>query len=35
MLRKEMDKAVKALDFDAAATLRDELLEIEQRIKNY
>jgi excinuclease ABC, B subunit len=35
MLRKEMDKAVKALDFDAAATLRDELLEIERRIKNY
>ena len=35
MLRKEMDKAVKALDFDSAAALRDELLEIEQRIKNY
>ncbi|MBO4503232.1 MAG: excinuclease ABC subunit UvrB [Bacteroidales bacterium] len=35
MLRKEMDKAVKVLDFDAAATLRDELLEIERRIKNY
>ena len=34
-LRKAMDKAVKALDFDAAASLRDELLEIEQRIKNY
>ena len=35
MLRKEMDKAVKALDFDAAAALRDELLDIESRIKNY
>ncbi len=34
-LRKAMDKAVKALDFDAAASLRDELLEIERRIKNY
>ncbi|MBQ4442486.1 MAG: excinuclease ABC subunit UvrB [Bacteroidales bacterium] len=33
--RKAMDKAVKALDFDAAASLRDELLEIERRIKNY
>ena len=34
-LRKAMDKAVKAFDFDAAASLRDELLEIERRIKNY
>lgn len=34
-LRKEMDKAVKDLDFDAATSLRDEILAIEQRIKNY
>ncbi len=34
-LRKEMDKAVKDLDFDVATSLRDEILAIEQRIKNY
>lgn len=34
-LRKEMDKAVKDLDFDAATSLRDEIFAIEQRIKNY
>lgn len=34
-LRKEMEKAVKALDFDAAADLRDRIKEIEQRLKEY
>ena len=34
-LRKEMTKAVKDLDFDVATSLRDEILAIEQRIKNY
>ena len=34
-LRKEMEKAVKALDFDAAAELRDRIKEIEQRLKEY
>ena len=35
MLRKEMEKAVKDLDFDTAATLRDEIIRVEQRIKEY
>ena len=35
MLRKEMDKAVKDLDFDRATELRDEVIRIEQRIKEY
>ncbi len=34
-LRKEMEKAVKALDFDAAVNLRDRIMQIEQRLKNY
>lgn len=34
-LRKEMDKAVKDLDFDAAASIRDQLLEVDQLIKEY
>lgn len=34
-LRKEIDKAVKQLDFDTAAALRDRLLEVEKRIKEY
>lgn len=34
-LRKEMDKAVKELDFDAAAYLRDRLIEVDRRIKDY
>ncbi len=34
-LRKEMEKAVKALDFDAAADLRDRIKEIERRLKEY
>lgn len=34
-LRKEMDKAVKELDFDTATALRDEILAINDRIKNY
>ncbi len=34
-LRKMMDKAVKDLDFDTAKTLRDEVIRIEQRIKEY
>ncbi len=34
-LRKELDKAVKALDFDTAITLRDKIKEVEGRIKNY
>jgi excinuclease UvrABC nuclease subunit len=32
-LRKEMEKAVKALDFMQAAQLRDEIKEIEAMIK--
>ena len=34
-LRKEMEKAVKALDFDKAILLRDRIKEVEERIKNY
>lgn len=34
-LRKDMDKAVKELDFDAAANIRDQLLEVERLIKAY
>lgn len=34
-LRKEIDKAVRQLDFDAAAVLRDRLFEVEKRIKEY
>jgi excinuclease ABC subunit B len=34
-LRKEMEKAVKALDFMQAAQLRDEIKEIEIMIKEY
>ncbi|MBO7492354.1 MAG: excinuclease ABC subunit UvrB [Bacteroidales bacterium] len=34
-MRKEMEKAVKALDFDAAIKLRDKIKEVEERIKNY
>ncbi len=34
-LRKEMEKAVKALDFDAAADLRDRIMVIEKRLKEY
>ncbi len=34
-LRKGMEKAVKALDFDAAADLRDRIKEIEKRLKEY
>lgn len=34
-LRKEMDQAVKELDFDKATKLRDELFALNQRIKNY
>ena len=34
-MRKEMEKAVKALDFDAAIKLRDRIKEVEERIKNY
>ena len=34
-LRKEMEKAVKALDFDKAIILRDRIKEVEERIKNY
>ena len=35
MLRKEMEKAVKDLDFDRATELRDQVIRIEQRIKEY
>ena len=35
MLRKEMEKAVKDLDFDTATSLRDQVIRIEQRIKEY
>lgn len=34
-LRKDMDKAVKELDFDAAASIRDQLLEVDRLIKAY
>ncbi|MBQ6071860.1 MAG: excinuclease ABC subunit UvrB [Bacteroidales bacterium] len=34
-LRKEMDKAVKDLDFDTAIILRDQIKEIDQRINEY
>ncbi len=34
-LRKEMDKAVKDLDFDTAILLRDQIKEIDQRISEY
>lgn len=34
-LRKDMDKAVKELDFDAAANIRDQLLEVDRIIKAY
>ncbi len=34
-LRKEMDKAVKDLDFDTAILLRDQIKEIDQRINEY
>ena len=34
-LRKEMEKAVKDLDFDRAIVIRDQLAEIETRIKEY
>ena len=34
-LRKEMEKAIKALDFDAAIKLRDRIKEVEERVKNY
>lgn len=34
-LRKDMDKAVKELDFDAAANIRDQLLEVDRLIKAY
>lgn len=34
-LRKEMEKAVKDLDFDAAIVLRDQIHEIDERLKNY
>ncbi len=34
-LRKEMDKAVKDLDFDMAIILRDQIKEIDQRISEY
>ena len=34
-LRKEMEKAVKDLDFDRATELRDQVIRIEQRIKEY
>ena len=34
-LRKEMEKAVKDLDFDRATGLRDQVIRIEQRIKEY
>ncbi|MCR4964725.1 MAG: excinuclease ABC subunit UvrB [Bacteroidales bacterium] len=34
-LRKEMEKAVKELDFDKAILLRDRIKEVEERIKNY
>ena len=35
MLRKEMEKAVKDLDFDRATELRDQVIRVEQRIKEY
>ena len=35
MLRKEMEKAVKDLDFDTATSLRYQVIRIEQRIKEY
>ena len=34
-LRKEMEKAIKELDFDKAILLRDRIKEVEERIKNY
>ncbi|MBR4786575.1 MAG: excinuclease ABC subunit UvrB [Bacteroidales bacterium] len=34
-LRKEMEKAVKDLDFDTAILLRDQIKEIDQRINEY
>lgn len=34
-LRKEMEKAVKDLDFDTAIILRDKIHEIDERLKNY
>lgn len=34
-LRKDMNKAVKELDFDAAANIRDQLLEVDRLIKAY
>ena len=34
-LRKEMEKAVKDLDFDTAIILRDQIKEIDQRINEY
>jgi len=33
--RKEMDKAVKELDFDKAAQFRDAIMDIENRIREY
>ena len=33
--RKEMDKAVKELDFEKAAQYRDAIVEIESRIQDY
>ena len=34
-LRKEMEKAVKELDFDKAAAYRDAIVDIENRIREY
>lgn len=34
-LRKEMEKAVKELDFDTAILYRDQIKEIEERMKEY
>jgi excinuclease UvrABC helicase subunit UvrB len=33
--RKEMDKAVKELDFEKAAQFRDAIIDIENRIREY
>lgn len=34
-LRQEMEKAAKILDFDKAILLRDQIKEIDERLKNY